>query len=55
MSKIPLFHNLIASGFGSGYSPIAPGTAGALDMHLYLMITTKHYNVHFYLFAYLLF
>lgn len=25
------------------------------DMHLYLMITTKHYNVHFYLFAYLLF
>ena len=30
MSKIPLFHNLIASGFGSGYSPIAPGTAGAL-------------------------
>lgn len=30
MPKIPLFHNLIASGFGSGYSPIAPGTAGAL-------------------------
>ena len=30
MSKIPLFHNLIASGFGSGYSPVAPGTAGAL-------------------------
>lgn len=30
MSKAPLFHNLIATGFGSGYSPIAPGTAGAL-------------------------
>lgn len=30
MPKIPLFHNLIASGFGSGYNPIAPGTAGAL-------------------------
>ena len=30
MSKIPLFHNLIASGFGSGYSPVAPGTTGAL-------------------------
>ncbi|WP_300727800.1 phosphatidylglycerophosphatase A [uncultured Bacteroides sp.] len=28
--KIPFFHNLIATGFGSGYSPIAPGTAGAL-------------------------
>lgn len=27
--RIPLFHLLIASGFGSGYSPIAPGTAGA--------------------------
>lgn len=30
MPKIPLFHNLIATGFGSGYSPVAPGTAGAL-------------------------
>lgn len=25
-----LFHKIIASGFGSGYFPIAPGTAGAL-------------------------
>lgn len=30
MPKAPLFHNFIATGFGSGYSPIAPGTAGAL-------------------------
>ena len=30
MAKIPLFHNIIATGFGSGYSPVAPGTAGAL-------------------------
>lgn len=30
MLRVPLFHNLIATGFGSGYSPIAPGTAGAL-------------------------
>lgn len=30
MPKVPLFHHLIATGFGSGYSPIAPGTAGAL-------------------------
>ena len=29
-SKIPFFHNFIATGFGSGYSPVAPGTAGAL-------------------------
>lgn len=29
-SKIPFIHNLIATGFGSGYCPIAPGTAGAL-------------------------
>ncbi len=28
--KAPFFHSLIASGFGSGFSPIAPGTAGAL-------------------------
>lgn len=30
MPKAPLFHNFITTGFGSGYSPIAPGTAGAL-------------------------
>lgn len=30
MAQIPLFHHIIATGFGSGYSPIAPGTAGAL-------------------------
>ena len=30
MAKIPLFHNIIATGFGSGYTPLAPGTAGAL-------------------------
>ena len=29
MTKIPVFHQVIASGFGSGYCPIAPGTAGA--------------------------
>lgn len=29
-SNIPFFHNFIATGFGSGYSPVAPGTAGAL-------------------------
>lgn len=30
MKKTRLFHIMIASGFGSGFSPFAPGTAGAL-------------------------
>lgn len=30
MRKVSLYHILIATGFGSGFSPIAPGTAGAL-------------------------
>lgn len=30
MKKVPLIHIIIATGFGSGYSPVAPGTAGAL-------------------------
>jgi phosphatidylglycerophosphatase A len=30
MSKFPLFHKLIATSFGAGYSPVAPGTMGAL-------------------------
>ncbi|EJW97106.1 phosphatidylglycerophosphatase A [gut metagenome] len=30
MSKLPLLPVIIATGFGSGYSPFAPGTAGAL-------------------------
>ena len=30
MTRIPFFHRIIATGFYSGYSPIAPGTAGAL-------------------------
>ena len=29
MKQKPLFHVIIASGFGSGFSPFAPGTAGA--------------------------
>lgn len=30
MEKMPLFHKIIATGFGSGYCPLAPGTAGAV-------------------------
>ena len=30
MAKKSFFHIAIATGFGSGYSPFAPGTAGAL-------------------------
>ncbi len=29
MERVSKFHILIASGFGSGFSPFAPGTAGA--------------------------
>lgn len=30
MKKLPLLPVIIATGFGTGYSPFAPGTAGAL-------------------------
>ena len=30
MKRVPLIHIIIATGFGSGFSPFAPGTAGAL-------------------------
>ena len=30
MKKFPLFHKLIATSLGAGYSPVAPGTMGAL-------------------------
>lgn len=30
MKQIPLLYRLVATGFGSGYSPVAPGTAGSL-------------------------
>ncbi len=30
MKQVSRFHILIATGFGSGFSPFAPGTAGAL-------------------------
>jgi len=30
MKKVSCINKIIATGFGSGYSPIAPGTAGAL-------------------------
>lgn len=29
MDRPPFFHVVIGTGFGSGYSPVAPGTAGA--------------------------
>jgi phosphatidylglycerophosphatase A len=30
MKQKQLFHKIIATGFGSGYFPVAPGTAGAI-------------------------
>jgi len=29
-SRVPVVYRLLATGFGSGYSPIAPGTAGSV-------------------------
>jgi phosphatidylglycerophosphatase A len=29
MKQVPLLHKIIATGFGAGYAPKAPGTAGA--------------------------
>lgn len=34
MNQKSLFHIIIATGFGSGFSPFAPGTAGALTATL---------------------
>lgn len=49
MPKVPLFHNIIATGFGSGYSPIAPGTAGALLAMLiwwgYSLLLTDSFSI----------
>ena len=37
MKRAKLFHIIIASGFGSGFSPFAPGTAGALVAVFYVI------------------
>lgn len=37
MKQMPIFHNIIATGFGAGYFPYAPGTMGAiLAMAIYI-------------------
>lgn len=47
--KPPFFHLLIASGFGSGFSPVAPGTAGALlaTVIWYILYCFLPFNVLF--------
>ncbi len=40
MKKFPLFHKLIATSFGVGFSPVAPGTMGALVAILIWYILT---------------
>lgn len=42
MKKVSLIHIIITTGFGSGFSPIAPGTAGAL------LATLIWYFISFY-------
>lgn len=37
MKQMPIFHNIIATGFGAGYFPYGPGTMGAiLAMAIYI-------------------
>jgi phosphatidylglycerophosphatase A len=51
MNKIrqgKLFHIIIASGFGSGYSPVAPGTAGSL-LATVLWLALSYFFPHYLL------
>jgi len=43
------FYRLIASGFGLGYVPVAPGTAGAIGA-LFIWVLISHLSVHVTLF-----
>lgn len=44
MEKKTLFHMIITTGFGAGYSPIAPGTMGALLAVLIWYIITLFFS-----------
>ena len=51
MNRKNLFHIIIATGFGSGYFPIAPGTAGAIFAGLIwfaLSMIIKYYTLFFF-------
>ena len=42
MKRVPLIHIIIATGFGSGFSPFAPGTAGACLLYTSGVWNTGH-------------
>ncbi|MBE6302085.1 MAG: phosphatidylglycerophosphatase A [Parabacteroides distasonis] len=48
MKKVSLIHIIITTGFGSGFSPIAPGTAGAL-LATFIWYLISLYTSPFYL------
>ncbi|MBI5020302.1 MAG: phosphatidylglycerophosphatase A [Ignavibacteriales bacterium] len=43
--SVPFFSHLIATGLFSGYSPIAPGTAGSIVGMLFYMIPSFEYPI----------
>lgn len=49
MKQMPIFHNIIATGFGAGYFPYGPGTMGAiLAMAIYIGLSfTLSYSSQF--------
>ncbi|MDR2409798.1 MAG: phosphatidylglycerophosphatase A [Bacteroidales bacterium] len=49
MNQKYLFHKIIATGFGSGYCPIAPGTAGAVFAWIVWWILFLVFPPHSYL------
>jgi phosphatidylglycerophosphatase A len=46
MKQKNLFHIIISTGFGSGYSPIAPGTAGAILATLIWFVLSLKFTSH---------
>lgn len=46
MKKAPLLPIIIATGFGSGFSPFAPGTAGALLATLVWLVLSSFLSFH---------
>lgn len=54
MNKLPLLPVIVATGFGSGFTPFAPGTAGALLASLIWIILYSEISYSSLLFTHLL-
>lgn len=54
MKQMPIFHNIIATGFGAGYFPYGPGTMGAilaLAIYIGLSFTLSYSSLFIFLLA----